>query len=143
MTQPGRKSSASLSVIGVATPIPRLMPPSVLTDDQRAIWLATVNSKPADWFGDEHIPLLLEYVRHVSTADLLTREIDAFTPEMFANPLELEKLKMLVSMRAREAGCINTFARSMRITQQSIYRADKAATLTDKVGGKRKPWQAV
>lgn len=141
MTQPGKKSAASLSVVGVLTPIARVGPPAVLTDDQRALWLATVNSKPAEWFGDEHVPMLLEYVRHVSTADLLTREIEGFSPEMFADPDELKKLKTLTAMRAREAQCINTLARSMRLTHQAVYRAHNAATLADRGGRTRKPWQ--
>ena len=141
MAQAGRKSSASLSVVGQVASISRVGPPIELNEAQKGLWLATVNSKPAEWFGPEHVPLLVEYVRHVSTADLLTREIDAFTPEMFADPEELKKLKVLTSMRVHEAQCINTFARSMRLTQQSIYRADKAATLSGDGEGKRKPWQ--
>ena len=140
MMQRGRKSSAQLAVVGAAV-ISRIAPPNELTDKERGLWLDTVNSKPAEWFGNEHIPMLVEYVRHVSTADLLTREIQAFTAEMFADTDELKKLKILTSMRAQEASCINTFARSMRLTQQSIYRADKAATLSGDGEGKRKPWQ--
>jgi hypothetical protein len=142
MTQPGKKSSAALSVVGVVASISRVAPPSSLTDAQRGLWLATVNSKPAEWFGDEHVPMLLEYVRHVSTADLLTREIEGFSPDMFADPEALKKLKTLTAMRAREAQVINALARSMRLTQQAVYRADKAATLTDRASSSRKPWQA-
>lgn len=141
MAQPGKRSAASWAVTGVVSTITRVAPPSVLSDAERGLWLATVNSKPAEWFGDEHMPMLLEYVRHVSTADLLTREIEGFTPAMFADPEELKKLKTLTAMRAREAQCINTLARSMRITQQSVYRADKAATLANRGGGIRKPWR--
>lgn len=141
MAQPGRKSAAALSVVGMVTTFSRVAPPTELTAPQRGLWLATVNSKPAEWFGNEHVPMLVEYVRHVSTADLLTKEIEGFTAEMFADADALKKLKTLTTMRAREAQCINTLARSMRLTQQSVYRADKAATLAGKTGGSRKPWQ--
>lgn len=140
MAQPGRKSAASLSVV-VTGVIPRIAPPNELTDAQRGLWLATVNSKPAEWFGDEHVPMLVELVRHVSTADMLTTEIEAFKPEMFADPDAFKQLKTLTFMRAREAQVINTLMRSMRLTQQSVYNAKRASTLGDKVGGKRKPWQ--
>lgn len=143
MAQPGRKSAASLStVVGMVTSLKRLAPPDDLTTEQRSIWLATVNSKPAEWFGDEHMPILREYVRHVVTAEVLTREIDGFNPEWMADDDGLKRYDRLTGMRAREAGVINTLARSMRLTQQAAYRADKAATLNYKGKG-RKPWQTL
>ncbi len=143
MTQPGRKSAASLAVAGVVTTITRIAPPRTLTDAQRSIWLATVNSKPAEWFGDEHVPMLAEYVRHIETADTLTQQIEAFDPEWMKDDDGLKRYDKLTKMRAREAGVINTLARSMRLTQQAVYRADKAATMAGKGGGGRKPWQTV
>ena len=143
MAQPGRKSAASLSVASPVTAISRVAPPSGLTDRQRGLWLATVNSKPAEWFGDEHVPMLVEYVRHVETADMLTEQIEGFDPDWLKDDEGLKRLDKLTAMRAREAALINTLARSMRLTQQSVYRADKAATLTDKAGRGRKPWQTV
>lgn len=142
MAQPGRKSAASLSIASPVTAISRVAPPAGLTDKQRGLWLATVNSKPAEWFGDEHVPMLVEYVRHVETADMLTEQIENFDPEWLKDDDGLKRLDKLTGMRAREAALINTLARSMRLTQQSVYRADKAATLTDKGRG-RKPWQTV
>lgn len=140
MAQPGRKSAASLSVVGEVTSLRRLAPAPGLTQTQLQIWLATVNSKPAEWFGDEHAPILLEYVRHVATADVLSRQIEEFDPAWMADDDGLRRFDKLTSMRAREAGVINTLARSMRLTQQAAYRADKAASLGDKGKG-RKPWQ--
>lgn len=142
MAQPGRKSAASLSVVGSVTTLQRLAPPAELTDAQRQIWLATVNSKPAEWFGEEHLPILREYVRHVVTAEFLTKQIEEFDPAWMADDEGLKRYDKLTGMRAREAGVINTLARSMRLTQQAAYRADKAATLGDKGKG-RKPWQTV
>jgi hypothetical protein len=104
MAQPGRKSAASLSVAGVVTTISRVAPPQALTDRQRGIWLATVNSKPAEWFGDEHVPMLVEYVRHIETADLLTQQIEEFDPEWLKDDDGLKRLDRLTGMRAREAG---------------------------------------
>lgn len=141
MASPGRKSAASLSVVGQVTTLTRVAPPRDLTDGQRAIWLATVNSKPAEWFGDEHVPMLVEYVRHIETANALTQQIEAFEPEWMKDDDGLKRYDKLTKMRAREAGVINTLARSMRLTQQAMYRADKAATLGGKGGGGRKPWQ--
>jgi len=142
MQQRGRKSTASLAVAGVVTTLTRIAPPRTLSDAQRSIWLATVNSKPAEWFGDEHVPILAEYVRHIETAELLTQQIEGFDPDWMKDDDGLKRYDKLTKMRAREAGVINTLARSMRLTQQAVYRADKAATLS-KGGGSRKPWQTV
>ena len=142
MAQPGRKSAASLSVVGEVTSLRRLAPAPGLTQAQLQIWLATVNSKPAEWFGDEHAPILLEYVRHVATAEVLSRQIEEFDPAWMADDDGLRRFDKLTAMRAREAGVINTLARSMRLTQQAVYRANKAATLGD-AGRGRKPWQTI
>lgn len=119
----------------------RVAPPSGLTPAQRGIWLATVNSKPAEWFGDEHVPMLVEYVRHVTTADMLTKEIESSDPKWMKSDEGMQRMKDLTAMRAREASCINVFARSMRLTHQSVYHARTAATLSGKGGRGRKPWQ--
>lgn len=113
-----------------------------MTDGQRALWLVTVNSKPAEWFGPEHVPLLVEYVRHVATAELLTQQIETFDPAWLADDDGIKRYDRLAKMRMREAAVIHQLARSMRLTQQAMYRADKAATLAGKGGGKRKPWQS-
>jgi len=142
MQQAGRKSAAALSVVSAVTSLARIAPPGVLTDSERALWLSTVNSKPAEWFGDEHVPMLAEYVRHVTTAELLTGQIAAFKTEWLIADDGPKRYEILLRMRARETGMVNTLARAMRLTQQSIYRADKAATLSGKGGGRRKPWQS-
>jgi hypothetical protein len=129
-----------LSVVGTLAVVSRIAPQQALPDDQMRIWLATVNSKPAEWFGSEHIPMLLEYVRHVTTADMLTKQIEGFDPKWMDDAEGLVRMDRLTKMRAREATVIHVLARSMRLTHQSIYRADKAATLTDRPKG-RKPWQ--
>lgn len=141
MAERGRKSAASLSVVG-PTLVHRLAPPTGLTNCQRAVWLATVNAKPADWFGPEHAPILGEYVKHVETALVLTEEIDGFDPGWLKDDDGLKRFDRLTSMRAREAGVINTLARSMRLTQQAQIRAD-AAGAKKRLGGGAKPWQVV
>src|SRR4051812_26832221 len=112
MAQPGRKSAAALSVVGQLASVSRVHPPAELTDAQRGLWLETVNSRPAEWFGPEHVALLVEYVRHVSTADVLTQQIQAFDPAWLADDDGLRRMNTLTAMRARETQCITTLARS-------------------------------
>lgn len=140
MAQRGRKSAASLAVVAPGIGAPRALPPAGLTPAARVVWLETVNAKPAEWFGPEHIPILEAYCRHVVTARALADQIEEFDPEWLADEDGLKRYDRLLAMHVRETGRVNEFARAMRLTQQSIYRADKAATLERKARS-AKPWQ--
>ena len=141
MAKRGRESQASLSVVGSVSTLTRVAPPSGLTPQQRRLWLAIVNSKPAEWFGDEHVPQLVQYVRHLATEEMLAQKIEAFDPDWMDDEEGMRRMKTLVDMRAKEAQTTNMLARSMRLTHQSVYPAAKANTLANKGGGRRKPWQ--
>lgn len=142
MTQRGRKSAAALAVVSPEIGAPRALPPAGLTPAQRVVWLETVNSKPSEWFGPEHVPMLEAYCRHVATARALAQQIEEFDPDWLKDDDGLKRYDRLLGMHVRETGRVNEFARAMRLTQQSIYRADKAATLS-KRGGVSKPWQTI
>jgi GMP synthase PP-ATPase subunit len=144
MKQAGRKSSAQLSIVRDLDDIAllsRVSPPDGLTDEQRQLFLVIVGSRPAEWFGDEHVPLLVELVRHVSTSNLITKQIEGIAVDTLQDDKILERLHKLASMRVKEANVINTLMRSMRLTLQALYRAHNAANLAAKESGKRKPWQ--
>jgi hypothetical protein len=138
--QPGRKSAASLAVVGVG--ISRLAPPGTLSEGERGVWLGTVNSRPADWFGSEHIPLLVNYCRHSVRADILAAEMADFKPEWLAEPEGLKRYERLSKLARDESTIVNNLARAMRLTQQSLYRADKAASVVDGTNKRRLPWQS-
>src|SRR5690606_11135024 len=74
----GRKSTASLTVLkgGAGS---RIEPPKGMAKSQRELWDAVVGSKPADWFGPDNAPLLVEYVRAVDMANKLERQIEVLT----------------------------------------------------------------
>jgi hypothetical protein len=137
MTQRGRKSAASLQLVGAGGLAVRLAPPAELTEGERAVWLATVNSRPADWFGTEHIPLLVNYARHSVRADVIDQQIRAFDSAWLAEDSGLKRYSALLKMAKDETTQVNNLARAMRLTHQSIYRADKAATITGNSKGQR------
>lgn len=139
MLQRGRKSGAALAVVPGGQD--RLAPVAGLTQGERTVWLATVNSKPADWFGSEHVPILVNYCRHSARADLLNGQLQAFQPEWLETDEGFKRFERLSKLFRDETNAINVLARAMRLTHQSIYRADKAATIV--AGGKgRKPWES-
>lgn len=111
-----------------------------MAEGELSYWLATVNSRPADWFGSEHIPLLVNYCRHACRADILAQSLASFDPAWLMEDEGLKRYERLSKLARDESSAVNTLARAMRITHQSLYRADKAATV---VGGtaRNRPWE--
>ncbi len=134
MATRGRQSAASLAIARIDE---RLSPPADLTEAQRNIWVQVVNSRPADWFGIEHTGLLTQYCRHKVQADLLAAELEGFDPGWLKDTEGLRRYDKLSAMMDRESKAITMLLRSMRLTQQSLIRADKAVKSTRT----RKPWE--
>lgn len=140
MQQPGRKSTASLSVVAGSID-GRPQAPSELTKDQREIWNRVVAAEAADWFktaaGQQ---LLAMYCRHVATAAKLESIIDDAWKDDDATPAQVDRL---LKMRDRETRASVTLATKMRLTNQSRYTAEKAGTAARSVEKERKPWHSV
>lgn len=125
MNQRGRKSSAALAVVddrSLPTGVP--VPPG-LSAAERVVWMTTVNSKPTDWFGTEHVPMLVEYVRCVCRAQVIDGQLKAFDDAWLNTDEGLVRFDKLTAMAIKTAGMINRLATSMRLTQQSTVRAEK------------------
>ena len=147
MIQRGRKSTAKLAVVTTlpVTKRPRLPgAPKAFTPAQAAVWKSVVATKPADWFTADSWPLLAQYCRHVVTADMLQRKIDASeTLDDMGVDTPVAEYQARLKMRDSESKIINALARSMRLTQQARLKAETAASKHGRVGdGARKPWQA-
>jgi len=135
----GRKSSAALSVI-VGSIDGRPQPPSDLTKDQRAVWDRTVANEGADTFKTAALQQLLkEYCRHVVSAKKLAGMIEM----MEAVPInDLGDYDRLLKMRDRETKALADKATKLRLTNQSRYTPQAAATAAKKGAGQDlKPWQ--
>ena len=131
-----RQSTASLSVVPIGVPV-RLAPPADLTEEQAARWVAVVDSKPVDWFGPDSAPLLKEYVRAEAMCDLLAVQIEA---ALEGDPVETALLlKGFLDMRDKESKRLTSIATKLRLTQQSRYTPQAAATADRKASGAR-PW---
>ncbi len=68
--QRGRKSAAALSVIGVDGKPPRLEPPTSLSEAERTVFIALVNSCDPTHFKASDVPLLSRYCEQTVLADL-------------------------------------------------------------------------
>lgn len=141
MRQRGRKSQGALQSVAPVENIPRCPPPAELSEFEAHIWTATVNTKPADWFQADTLPLLLSYCKHVSHAATLDREIAAFDPAWLRDDDGLKRYKVLTDMRERESRAQTALARSMRLTHQAQVHRETAGVKSRKATGS-KPWDA-
>lgn len=137
MSKPGRQSAASLAVAQVSTDT-RIAPPVGLSAPEKAVWVCVVNSRPADWFGDHNIADLKQYCRHAVQADIIAARIAEFDPGWLADDDGLKRYDKLLAMQDRETKVINAVARSLRLTNQSLIRAEKSV----KGRSGRKPWES-
>ena len=129
-----KPSSASLSVVPVVA-MTRMAPPRGLSDDESRLWREVVDSKPVEWFQPDSAPLLTEYVRAVVMSGQLDIQVKAALVGG-----ETGELKALLDMRDKESKRVVSIATKLRLTQQSRYTPQAAATANKKAAGGR-PWE--
>lgn len=124
----GRTSQASaMTVIGPAgiEATHRPKPPDELNAEEAVEWREVVNRMPADWFGRESLPLLVQWCRHVIRSRRLgemirrledTRDTPAFAPGLYLKLLRAEET---------QSKALTSLATKMRTSQQSSYDKSK------------------
>lgn len=133
-----RESISSLSVANVAALPERPDPPVYLSDLEAEVWRDTVATKPADWFMRDSQPVLTAYCKAVVLHRSLSAKLDALDI-VLTEPKDLEKL---VSMVCKVAALASNLATKLRLTQQSRYTPQAAATANKRNGGPVKPWES-
>ena len=124
----GRRSAAASTIEGSALGAVHQMSnrpdaPYDLAGEELAEWLAIVYAMPPEHFSRVHFPMLAQFCRHV----VASRRIGMLVQQECAKPkFDLAKYRTLLSMQAAEFNQINRLARSMRLTQQAIWRSDSA-----------------
>jgi hypothetical protein len=139
MGERGRKSTASLSVIGGGAVGRRPDPPEDLTELEAAVWVTTVVHEPADFFGTSALQQLLkDYCRHVVAAERLSTVIEKHM-SVEDSDVSLRDLDLYLRMRDRETRAVADSATKLRLTNQSRY-TPKAAGTAGRHNSKSKPW---
>lgn len=142
-----RRSADSLGVATISIPI-RAKPPRDLSKRQRKLWKEILNTKPPDWFEADSLPILRAYVVAIEMHDSLTKEIEGIDEslQVLSDPLDRVNLlggKMkLLDAQAKQAALMASLAVKMRLTQQSRYTPQAAATANKKTAAGKKPWEA-
>jgi hypothetical protein len=121
----GRRSIAELMVVnGGATPANRPDPPRDLDAAEAVEWREIVASMPAAYFArPPHYPLMILLTllcRHIVAARFIDRLIADCRKK---NKLDREHA-MLLRTQSEESAMIMRLQRAMRLTHQTVYRAD-------------------
>jgi hypothetical protein len=125
----------------VLTPFPqRPHPPAELTEEQAKDWRAVVGRLPPDWFHREVHPLLCAYVRHISSARFVAKQIDAMGSADLADPKVFKRYSAFLRMEALESSAIARLATKLRLTNQSRYTPAGAAAAARRQSGPM-PWE--
>ena len=140
MAERGRKSAASLSVV-VGSIDGRPQAPADLNKAQADVWARTVANEAADTFKTAALQQLLkEYCRHVVSAKKLAAMIEATEALTQLTADDLVDYDRMLKMRDRETKAIADKATKLRLTNQSRYTPQAAATAAKK-STDQKPWQ--
>ena len=118
----GRTSMAALMVPSDPTEIvQRPDAPYDLTDEESGEWRAIVNTMPPDHFMRGNFALLTQYCRHVVAARRLALLIETAAKQ---TEFDRKEFGVLLQLQAAESASIARLLRSMRLTQQSVMRAE-------------------
>lgn len=134
----GRRSGDALAVSAIAGPLQVIERPDApydLTDEQVDEWRAVVSSLPADWFQRGNHALLSQYCRHIVAARRTAQLIEQCVA---GKEVDRKEFIDLLKQQESESRAINALLRSMRLTQQSVMRAETAK----RPAKVRKPWDA-
>ena len=115
---------------------PRIAPPAFLSAEQRKIWQSIVDTKPAEWFGADSAPILVEYVRAVDMCNVL----DGQVREALSGG-DTDWIEKILKLRDKESRRAADLATKLRLTQQSRYTPQAAATANKRTLHASKPWE--
>jgi hypothetical protein len=118
-------------------------PPQELTERQAAIWrLVTSGEDPAFFATEATRGLLADYCRRRDTADTLSALIDEFKVEWLKSADGTVRYRQLLQMRDVEVRGAVLLATKLRLTNQSRYHHEKAASDGVRARAKvAKPWE--
>lgn len=143
MRQPGRKASAVRAVVIEGGFAARLEPPAELNRRQAELWRIVTATEDPDFFATGATRgLLADYCRRRETAEKLTVAIEEFKPEWLKDADGVRRYKYLLQMRDMELRGMVSLATKLRITNQSRYHEQNAATKSHAALAKvAKPWE--
>ena len=111
-------AAISLNPVPVLEALPRPKPPDELCDEAKREWLKIVGDLPADWFRNENLPLLVEYVTMIVRSKRVRQLIDDMEAgEKFV----VENYQSLIRTSLSVTRSMAAVAAALRLSQQAQY----------------------
>jgi hypothetical protein len=139
MRQRGRKSLDALLIPAGPNGIVPARPdaPYGLTDNEADIWRQIVNSMAPEHFAASHYPMLSQLCRHCNAANF----IGAMLASVYrSKKIDREEYASLLAMQSQESNAINRLMRALRLTPQSISRAESVKNRPITMLEHQNPW---
>jgi hypothetical protein len=134
MRQRGRNSVASLAIVS-ACEVPRPAPPRSMSREAKAIWRqTTARFQPEHFAGAQ--PVLEAYCE---CAALLRDLLDRIKQTKAAEPVNFQRLAVLMSLQRTQGLLIARLASALRISPRS--RFDRSSAAARPLSGLPKPWE--
>jgi hypothetical protein len=97
--------------------------PYDLTDEQAEEWRAIVSTMDPGHFMRGNFPLLVQLCRHIVNSRRIAQLTEQCVKE---KEFDRKEYGALLQLQSTESAAIMRLSRSMRLTQQSVMRADAA-----------------
>ncbi len=135
MIQRGRKSGASLALVGdeASSPARLPVPPEHLTDEQGLIWRTVMASPISTVIRPEAYPILEEYCR----ASVNARRIAALIEQVSED--DLDSFDRLLNMQARAQRAMSSLAEKLRLTPSTVKNGEVKAGKALRIPHGQKP----
>lgn len=144
MRQRGRKSPSARAVVINGGFAWRLEPPPEgLTERQAEIWRSVIATEAPNFFATGALRgLLADYCRRSESAEIVSGIIDQFKLEWLKTGEGALRYKLLLQVRDLEVRGATSLATKLRLTNQSRYTTQSAATATrNNLAQVAKPWE--
>jgi hypothetical protein len=116
-------------------------PPVELNARQKQIWNEIVKTEPVDFFASQAtMDLLKDLVCHRETIEGLNKVINSFKPEWLKNGEGMTRYAQYLKARGNETRHASLIATRLRLTNQSRYTPQAAATAS-RNSAKVRPWE--
>jgi hypothetical protein len=128
-----------------AFPVRPMEPPDYLTSEQAADWRALVGAFPAERFGPDSVPVLVELVRHQAIARQLDENLAGMRRRILTSdsPTGVKQRRMfiqLVRAHAAESQLIAMLSVKLRLADQSKTRKVLAEAERERTPTGPRPW---
>ena len=140
MRQRGRKSASAVVIPGGFGQNPAA--PAELTPRQAEIWREVTASEALGFFATAALRgLLADYCSRREAAEHISAIINEFKTEWLKSNEGVQRYKQLLQMRDLEVRGVAALATKLRLTNQSRYTTQSAATAARNAPRGPRPWE--